>query len=71
MEQCTIDLGLMSYRPLISLGIPLVYIVFCITLGFICRMGEKSFFTAFIYAISIPITSIFIFMLLGGKVTWC
>ncbi|HFG7810628.1 TPA: hypothetical protein ACGIM3_004944 [Salmonella enterica subsp. enterica serovar Java] len=71
MEQCIIDLGLINYNPAITWPVPIAFFFIALVIGFVFNLGRKSNVVVFTLAMLLPIATVFIFMLLGGKISFC
>lgn len=71
MEQCIFDLGLMDYNPVITWLVPIAFFCAALVAGFVFEIGSKSNATVFSLAMLLPVVTFFIFMLLGGKISFC
>ena len=71
MEQCIFDLVIISYNPVITWTVPVVFFFLVLVAGIAFNIGRKSNLFVFVLAILLPVTTVFIFMLLGGKIDMC
>ncbi|RZN38317.1 hypothetical protein FEK48_20650 [Escherichia sp. E2593] len=71
MEQCIFDLGIISYNPVITWTVPVVFFFLVLIAGIVFNIGRRSNLIVFALAILLPLTTVFIFMLLGGKIDMC
>ena len=71
MEQCIFDLSVISYNPVITWTVPVVFVFLVLLAGIVFNIGRKSNLIVFVLAMLLPVTTVFIFMLLGGKIDMC
>lgn len=71
MEQCIFDLGLINYNPGITWTVPIAFFFLALVVGILFNIGKKNNLVVFILAMLLPIATVFIFMLLGGKISMC
>ncbi|HIH8387613.1 TPA: hypothetical protein ACYTNP_005054 [Escherichia coli] len=71
MEQCIFDLSVISYNPVITWTVPVVFFFLVLLAGIVFNIGRKSNLIVFVLAMLLPVTTVFIFMLLGGKINMC
>ncbi|EPQ4561632.1 hypothetical protein J4P45_004629 [Escherichia coli] len=71
MEQCIFDLSVISYNPVITWTVPVVFFFLVLLAGIVFNIGRKSNLIVFVQAMLLPVTTVFIFMLLGGKIDMC
>ncbi|WP_250310391.1 hypothetical protein [Escherichia coli] len=71
MKQCIFDLGIMNYDAVITWTVPVVFFFLVLLAGIVFNIGRKSNLIVFILAMLLPVTTVFIFMLLGGKIDMC
>ncbi|EPS9400933.1 hypothetical protein ACVM2B_005457 [Escherichia coli] len=71
MEQCIFDLGIMNYDAVITWTVPVVFFFLVLLAGIVFNIGRKSNLIVFVLAMLLPVTTVFIFMLLGGKIDMC
>lgn len=71
MEQCIFDLGIIHYNPVITWTVPIVFFFLVLGAGIAFNIGRKNNLIIFVLAMLVPVTTVFIFMLLGGKIDMC
>lgn len=71
MEECIFDLGLISYNPYITWPVPIAFFFLSLVVGILFNVGKKKNLVVFILAILLPVATVLIFMLLGGKISMC
>ncbi|WP_307862460.1 hypothetical protein [Escherichia coli] len=72
MEHCIFDLGIINYHPVITWWtVPVAFFFLVVLAGIVFNIGRKSNLIVFILAMLLPVTTVFIFMLLGGKINIC
>lgn len=71
MEECIFDLGLISYNPSITWPVPIAFFFLSLVVGILFNVGKKKNLVVFILAILLPVATVLIFMLLGGKISIC
>lgn len=71
MEHCIFDLGIINYHPVITWTVPVAFFFLVLLAGIVFNIGRKSNLIGFILAMLLPVTTVFIFMLLGGKIDMC
>ena len=71
MEQCIFDLGLMNYNPAITWIVPIAFFFLALVVGILFNIGKRNSLVVFILAMLLPIATVFLFILLGGKVSFC
>ena len=70
MKQCIFDLGIIDYNPVIMDSTCCIFFLVVLA-GIVFNIGRKSNLIVFILAMLLPVTTVFIFMLLGGKIDMC
>ncbi|WP_089522139.1 hypothetical protein [Escherichia coli] len=71
MEHCIFDLGIIDYHPVITWTVPVAFFFLVVLAGIAFNIGRKSNLIVFILAMLLPVATVFIFMLLGGKIDMC
>ncbi len=71
MEQCIFDLDIINYNPAITWTVPVVFFFLVLLAGIVFNIGRKNNLIVFVLAMSLPVITVFIFILLGGKINIC
>lgn len=71
MEQCIFELGLMNYNPAITWIVPIAFFFLALVGGIVFNIGKKNSLVVFILAMLLTIATVFLFILLGGKISIC
>ena len=71
MKQCIFDLGIMNYDAVITWTVPVVFFFLVLLAGIAFNIGREKNLIVFALAMLLPVTTVFIFMLLGGKIDMC
>ncbi len=71
MEQCIFDFGIINYNPAITWTVPVVFFFLALLAGIVFNIGRKNNLIVFVWAMSLPVITVFIFIFLGGKINIC
>nr|WP_207212909.1 hypothetical protein [Escherichia coli] len=71
MEQCIFDFGIINYNPAITWTVPAVFFFLALLAGIVFNIGRRNNLIVFVWAMSLPVITVFIFIFLGGKINIC
>lgn len=71
MEHCIVDLGIINYNPVITCTVPVAFFFLVLLAGLVFNIGRKNNPIVYVLVMSLPVTTVFIFMLLVGKIDMC